>query len=261
VRLAGIIQDESIQQSISINKSMCEAMLDICSEVSTNLIGSVSVQSLETENLGEDVKMAKRTIVFPNPKQLVMYAKKAGITVGKLWEIIEAELTRQPRTRQIVIHGPKQAVKIKVRRDSRKLEKQTFAGAELGVHGPHGSETDEDIERQEDAGKAYGPSIEDIVDEKNISDMNPAVKKGRNRTPWPIAKTEVEAPRYPISKERSNRFDQHLSEDYRERRRLFREQWAEANRNHDWPSWLVCDYDNRFCGGYPSVGISEPVYV
>lgn len=206
--------------------------------------------------------MAKRTTVFPNPEQLVIYAKKAGLTLDKVWETIEAELTRQPRTHQIVIRGPKQVVTIRLKRDSRIIRKQTFAGAELGVQNPRGSKTDESVERQEDAGEASEPSIGDIVDRKNISDMSPAVKKGHNRTPWPLGKTKAKPPRYPIPKEKPNRFDRFLSAEYRERRKLFRDQWTEANRTHDWPSWLVCDYDNLLVAEilqwiYPNLFTSE----
>jgi hypothetical protein len=190
--------------------------------------------------------MAKRSIVFPSPEQLVRYARKSGLTVDRLWETFESQLVQQPRISKIIIRGPKQVVTIELKKDSRKLKKQTFAGAELGVQSSRGSETDKHVEREEDAGKASAPSIRDIVDQKNISDMSPAVKKGHNRTPWPVGKRKVKKPRYPIPEQKPNRFDRFLSDDCRERRELFREKWAEANRTHDWPSWLVCDYDDRF---------------
>ena len=117
--------------------------------------------------------MAKRSVVFPTLEQLKGYAKRAGITLETLWETIEAELTRQPRTHQIVIHGPKQVVKIQLRKDLRKLKKQTFARADLGDHNQSAVETENDIQREEDAGKESEPTISDIVDKKNISDMSP----------------------------------------------------------------------------------------
>lgn len=207
-------------------------------------------------------KMAKRrSVCFPEPEQLVAYARKAGLTIPKLWTIIEAELARHPLPHQIVIRGPKQVVTIKLRRDSDILKKQVFDGAELGTRRPHLSEREEDVQGDEDAGASI-PGIENIVDDKNISDMNPAAKKGHNRTPWPLGKKKVKPPRYPIPEERPNIFDGLLSEAFRERQRLFREQWADANRTHNWPSWLVCDYNNQFVGQmlqllYPNLFTSE----
>ena len=186
--------------------------------------------------------MAKRSTVFPSPEQLVAYARKAGLTLDELWKTIKAEVARRPRAHRIVIRGPKGVVTIKLRRDSRELKKQTFVRIDLGVQDPHKSETDENVEREEDAGNASEPSIRDIVDEKNLSDMTPAAKKGHNRTPWPLGEKEGKTPRYSIPDAKPNRF---LSDDYRERRKLFHDKWAQANRTHDWPSWLVCDYDNH----------------
>lgn len=206
--------------------------------------------------------MAKRSIVFPNPEQLVGYARKAGLTFDKLCETIEAELAQKPRTRKIVVRGPKQVVTIKLGRDSRKLKKQSFARVEFGVQAPHESETEKGVEREEDAGKASEPSIGDIVDEKNISDMSPAVKKGYNHTPWPLGKRKAKKPRYAIPEQKPNRFDRFLPDDCYERRKLFRDKWAQANKTHDWPSWLVGDYDNHFLAEmllwvYPNLVTSE----
>lgn len=187
--------------------------------------------------------MAKRSIVFPKPEKLIGYAKKAGLKVEQLWKILETELVERPLTRKITVNGPKQTVIIKLGRDPRKLKKRTFANEQLGHIDSHGSQTNDKVERSEDADEGNEPSITDIIDKGNVSDMSPTAKKGHNRTPWPLSEKKEKKLRYPIPELKPNVFD---AEESRERRKLWHQKWAEANRTHDWPSWLVCDYDNRF---------------
>lgn len=87
------------------------------------------------------VKMAKRSIVFPEPKTLMGYATRAGLTLERLWKSIEAELAERPRVSEITIRGPKQTVTIKLKKDSRTLEKQVFADAKLGSRSCQNSDT------------------------------------------------------------------------------------------------------------------------
>ena len=187
--------------------------------------------------------MGKRSIVFPGPEHLVNLAKKTGLRLDRVWGIIEATLAQRPRILSISIPGPKQTVTIKLKRDPRKLRKQVFADAELGYDGPEMSETYDPVERGEDAEKGQEPSIDSIIDKTNISDMSPARIRSHNRTPQPLSTTRTAKPRYPIPGRQPNRF---MTEEMRHGQDLFREKWAEANRYHSWPSWLLWNYDNYF---------------
>jgi hypothetical protein len=203
--------------------------------------------------------MAERSIVFPEPEVLVGYARKAGLTLKHLWKIIETELVQRPRTRKFTIHGPKQTIIINLRRDSTKLKKKIFADAQLGRLDSHESQPNERVERSENADEGNEPSIGDIIDNSNVSDMSPAAKKGHNRTPWRLGEEKRIKPRYPIPELKPNVFD---TEGSRERRKLWHEKWAKANRIHKWPSWLVNDYDNSLTGEvldwmYPNISTSE----
>jgi hypothetical protein len=133
--------------------------------------------------------MAKRSVVFPTVKQFERYARRTGLTLSELWKSFESQIARQPQARKIIIRGPKQSVTIALNRDLRKLKKQTFGGAELGVQRPHEPETDSDIERQEDAGATSEPSIGDIVDESN--DPRPRYHRKKDRSCLLCARSSV----------------------------------------------------------------------
>jgi hypothetical protein len=202
--------------------------------------------------------MAKRSIVFPAPKELVNIAGKTGLRLDVLWELIETALAERPRRFSIAIRGPRKTVTIKLKRDPRKLRKQTFDDEGFFIFGPQTHEISDEVERDEDAGKGSEPRGT-IIDENNISDMSPASIGIRNRTPQPLTEEEIPKPRYPISPERQNRF---LTEEMRQKRNLFREKWAKLNRTHSWPSWLVCDDNDHFAGQvlqwkYPKLLVSE----
>lgn len=111
------------------------------------------------------------------------------------------------------------------------------------------------IDRSEDAHrKAKEPSIADLAEESPSSTHLDV--RHHDRTPWRLehsngfveARTKPKKLRYPVSQPKPNHFDDLLSEQYREQRKLFYEKWAELNRTHDWPSWLVRDSDNRLTG-------------
>ncbi|HET9402678.1 MAG TPA: hypothetical protein VFO34_17155 [Candidatus Acidoferrales bacterium] len=187
--------------------------------------------------------MAKRSIVFPGSGELVNIARKAGVPLAVLWEQIGSALAEQPRNFSIAIRGPKRTVTIRLKRDPRTLRKQTFDDEGLGIFRPDIQESNSDCERDEDAGKGSEPTIGSIIDEQNISDMNPAKSRIRTRTPHRLSKAEIPPPRYPIPQEQENRF---RTKEMRQRRDLVREKWAKLNRNHNWPSWLVCDDNNHF---------------
>jgi hypothetical protein len=178
--------------------------------------------------------MGERTMVFPGPEQLEGYARKAGLPLKRFWNMIEAELSRHPNARQIVIRGPKQAITINIARDSRQIEREVFDGAELKGK-PNAHETETDI---------FDPHVKGVPAENDICDMNRTIRERHNRTPYDLVK-EVKTPRYKIPEERPNIFANRRSEESRERTRLFREKWAEANMTHDWPSWLVGELDDN----------------
>jgi hypothetical protein len=174
--------------------------------------------------------MAKRSIVFPEPKTLIGYATRTGLTFERFWKSIEAELAQRPKASEITIRGPKQTVTIRLTRDARKVEKQVFDDAKVRN-----------------------------LDDKNISDLSATVRKRDERTPWPLEQEPGEKPRYPVPDPVPNRF---YSEETRDRNKLFYEKWAELNRNHNWPAWLVDDRDNRLAAEilawrYPNILTSE----
>jgi hypothetical protein len=119
-----------------------------------------------------------------------------------------------------------------------------FADAKIGSLASMDSDTPDEVERSEDARKTSVPFISDIVDQHNISDMNPAAKKGHERTPWPLEQKNVKSkkPRYPVPDPRPNIF---RPEESQARSKLFYERWAELNRTHNWPAWLVDDRNGR----------------